>query len=83
MTLLELVNYLNQGREMEISIDGQSFFLTPTCSQGMSSGKYSIYDNQKQCYIFVGSKADVLEYQFFTDVSFKKALCKFSFDYIL
>ena len=83
MTLPDLMNYLNQGREIELSIDGQAFFLSPIYSQGISSGEYGIYDNQKQCCIFAGSKTEILEYQFFPDVSFSKALYKFSFDYVL
>lgn len=83
MTLLELVNYLNQGREIEFSIFEHSYFLTPVCLEGWPVGKYRIYDNQKHCYIFEGSNQEILAFDFLANISFKNALSKFSFDYIL
>lgn len=83
MTLLELVNYFQQGREIEFSILEHSFFITPVCFEGQSIEKYRIYDNQKLCYIFEGSANEILEFQFFSNSSFKTDLSKFTFDYIL
>ena len=83
MTLFELVNYLHQGREIEFSIFERSYFMTPVHFEGRSIEKYRIYDNQNLCYIFEGSGQEILEFQFLPNISFKNALSKFTFDYIL
>ena len=82
MTVLALTKYLEQGREIEFSINEKSY-LTPLCYNGMPSAKYRIFDNQTREYIFTGSRKEILEYSFSPCICFRDAINQFAFEYIL
>lgn len=78
MTVLELIQYLEQGREIEFSIAEKEFFMSY-----LESEKYYIWDSQKKCDLVVGCMDDVLSYPFEEGITLKDNMEQFSFQYIL
>ena len=78
MTVSELMQYLEQGREIEFSIAEKEFFMSY-----LDPEKYYIWDPRKKCDLVVGSIDDVFSYLFEEGTTLKDHIEKFSFQYIL
>ena len=78
MTVSELIEYLEQGREIEFAVAEEKFFMSY-----LEPEKYYIWDSQKKCDLGVGCMDDVLSYTFEKGITLKDNIEQFSFQYIL
>ncbi len=83
MTLQNLISYLNEGREIEFSLDKNMFFLAPLYSDEGVLQSYYIYCENTKKDIIVGTLEEILSYEFIPQVSLKSSIDLFSFDFIL
>lgn len=79
MTLTQLVQYLEQGREIEFRLCEHEYFMAMTDSEGV----YYIWDVIQKRDLVSGNLEDVLSYLFNGKICLKDNIEKFSFDYIL
>ena len=83
MDIPRIKTLLAQGREIELYYNGKLYFLAPSYLDGESIGKYSIYDDQEQCTIFVGGIDAVLAFDFANGNSLDSAFHLFDIAYVL
>ncbi len=83
MTLSELINYLEQGREIEFNLYDSEYFMSILYLDNLTDEKYYIWDNTQKYDIIIGSMNDILSYKFNGNISLKENIEKFSFRYIL
>lgn len=83
MSVVQLVQYLLQGREIEFSFHARSFFLSSDWGTEQKQGEYYIYDNLTRSYVVVGSVDEILSYEFQPGVSLKERIEQFDFESVL
>lgn len=83
MTVSELIDYMQCGREIEFAFDGYHFFLAPLFLDGEFSGKYYIYDEEHKKSIFVGMLKDVLLFEFAPSITLGKRMDRFELRFVL
>lgn len=83
MSIAELIQTMNQGRELEFSLLGNSYFLSPVYIAGFFVNQFSIYDNNQKKVIFTGSLNEVINYHFLPNMSLAESINMFNFEYFL
>ena len=83
MTIDQLVAYLQEGREIEFSLENRSYFLSGDWGSVESQGDYYIYDNIRQAFVVSGDVQTILSYEFCPGVSLEKRMESFVFAYVL
>lgn len=83
MTLLELVDYMKQGREIEFSYKSHPYFLATNYSTPDHMTEYYIFDDLLKENIVEGKLETILSFEFEGRVCFEKNLDSFCFEYVL
>jgi len=82
LTQNELMIYLQQGREIEFSLNSKEYFLEPNYDSTLEY-QYILFDCEKNTNIFCGCLDDLLDYEFNDFSTFRNNMDNFCFDYIL
>ena len=82
MTINELCDYLNKGREIEFEMGNHQYFISPMFSGKQFLGKFIIYDSNTNRPIFSGPLNELLSFEFADGVSFQRAFDFFEITYI-
>ena len=83
ISLSELIDYLQQGREIEFSFQRKNYFMSYIDDEIDGEEKYFIWDSERQLQIFCGTLHNLLKYQFAENISFESQIEQFNFQYIL
>ena len=83
MTLFELKQYLEQGREIEFSLFSNSYFLYPLFENEKFTNSFAIHDSLLGNDIVLGNLEAILSFEFAPGISFIKKIDYFKFEYIL
>lgn len=83
MSLFELCEYIENGREIEFDYNNEQYFLAPLYLNDIFMGKYYIYSLKNKKNIFVGNLNEIITFNFDKNISLKTNIDLFVFKYIL
>ena len=83
MKIPQLIEYLQQGREIEFSFESTLFFMSSDWGNEKQLGEYYIFSNEMNKVVAAGTIDELLSFEFRTGVSLQKNIDQFSFEYIL
>lgn len=88
MKLEEFLGYISEGREFEFTLNNLSLYMCYKMEElnGKEIPIWYVYDTtnpHKGVEIFHGTEAELLEFDFGSNITFKNSLESFTFEWIL